>query len=265
MENVVAVRRHVAKLLRSKSVRGVLSVRQGEAFGPHLFRTPTELEELVIEPRFPMAQICRLVLKSMRRGKLAVVGRGCDERALNVLASLNEVDLQRVAFVGVCCTREEAMACGCRVPSPENPVAGKKIAPPPPATSNTYLPENVQERFTSWQNAFARCIKCYGCRNACPVCVCESCILQDASFVPKGEIPPPALVFHLTRTYHVADKCVSCGECEAACPMDIPLGMLYQSINETMSRSFGFIPGAQRERLSPLLTSLEVDPLRQDE
>ena len=76
---------------------------------------------------------------------------------------------------------------------------------------------NQSERFMLWMNEFEKCVKCYGCRDACPICHCENCILEaNRGLVEYGEVPPN-IMFHLTRLSHVADSCIDCGQCQGAC------------------------------------------------
>ncbi len=67
----------------------------------------------------------------------------------------------------------------------------------------------------------------------------------------KGGIPPEML-FHLTRLAHVADSCVNCGQCQDACPMDIPLSKLFTLLNTELSKIFKYIPGIDVEQAPPL-------------
>ncbi|MDI6710026.1 MAG: 4Fe-4S dicluster domain-containing protein [Bacillota bacterium] len=100
-----------------------------------------------------------------------------------------------------------------------------------------------EERLAYWFSQFDKCIKCYGCRNACPLCYCKDCYLDAGrGLVPGGQLAP-ARLFHLTRLAHVADSCLNCGQCEAACPMEIPLTRLYHMLHKELSAIFGYRPG----------------------
>ena len=59
----------------------------------------------------------------------------------------------------------------------------------------------------------SRCIKCYSCIEACPICYCEDCSTKNPALVKPGQVPP-GFMFHLIRFSHVADSCVNCGQCE---------------------------------------------------
>jgi ferredoxin len=112
---------------------------------------------------------------------------------------------------------------------------------------------DVASRAEFWQRELSKCIKCYGCRDVCPVCICDECELEDPEWITPGRIPPEFPLFHVIRAYHVADSCINCGECEATCPMNIPLRTIQQLIwRQPPERVFEFVPGLDsgvKERL----------------
>lgn len=108
------------------------------------------------------------------------------------------------------------------------------------------------ERLDYWIREFNKCIKCYGCRDACPICYCDHCLLEaNRGFVEGGKIPPDA-VFPLTRLAHVADSCINCGQCQDACPMELPLSKLFNLLNTKLSEVFDYTPGVDVEQGPPL-------------
>ncbi len=114
------------------------------------------------------------------------------------------------------------------------------------------LPYN--DRLKYWLRYFDRCIKCFGCRDACPICYCQECYLEpERGFVKAGETPP-GMMYHLVRLAHVADSCVNCGQCEDVCPMEIPLTKLYYMLNCELSSLFDYIPGMDVSNYPPLTT-----------
>lgn len=114
-----------------------------------------------------------------------------------------------------------------------------------------------------WQETLDKCIMCYACRNACPVCVCQDvCIMQ-------GRVPHwsservddrEKLFYQMTRALHVAGRCTGCGECERACPMDIPLNLINQKMVEIMAELFDYEPGLDPQAPLPLSTYRPDDP-----
>jgi len=111
---------------------------------------------------------------------------------------------------------------------------------------------STEEKFSYWLGEFSRCIKCYGCRNACPICYCKDCILEaDRGIVAPGEIPPD-VIFPMIRSVHVMDSCVNCGQCEDVCPMDLPLARLILMLNRELGNIFKNEPGMDVNAPIPL-------------
>jgi formate dehydrogenase subunit beta len=111
-----------------------------------------------------------------------------------------------------------------------------------------------EDRFKYWLQYFDRCIKCFGCRDVCPICYCQDCYLEPArGLVQSGETPPP-MMFPLVRLAHVADSCVNCGQCQDVCPMEIPLTRLYHMLNRELNAMFDYVPGMDLSDYPPLTT-----------
>ena len=120
----------------------------------------------------------------------------------------------------------------------------------------------LQERREFWQEQFLKCIKCYGCRNICPECFCESCALEDPLWVERGELAPPFPMFHLIRAMHMSSRCVACRQCELTCPAHIPLTVLYDLIRQDMETLLGYVPGVDIDAAPPISLTLSDAPLR---
>lgn len=100
----------------------------------------------------------------------------------------------------------------------------------------------------------SRCIKCYSCIEACPICYCVECSTKKSHLVEPGELPPN-FMFHLIRFAHIADSCVNCGQCEELCPMDIP-NALYMHANQVeLEKMFGYKPG--QDMTLPVMAMVE--------
>jgi len=118
---------------------------------------------------------------------------------------------------------------------------------------------STEERFNYWISQFNHCIKCYGCRDACPICYCKDCILEaDRGFVPAGEIPPD-IMFPMVRITHVMDSCVNCGQCQDVCPMELPLSRLIFLLSKKLASIFKYEPGMDVNALPPLRTATDQE------
>ena len=110
----------------------------------------------------------------------------------------------------------------------------------------------IEERLAYWTGQFSQCIKCFGCRDACPICYCTDCYLEaDRGLVVGGEIPPDVM-FPILRAMHVADSCVNCGQCQDICPSELPLSRLVHMLNGEISPLFGYEPGMDVDVPPPL-------------
>lgn len=113
---------------------------------------------------------------------------------------------------------------------------------------------SCDERFDYWFGQFNLCIKCYGCRDACPICYCKDCSLEaDRGIVGGGEVPPDPL-FPIIRASHVMDSCVNCGQCQDVCPMELPLALLIFMLNRELATVFHHEPGMDIEAHPPMRT-----------
>lgn len=111
---------------------------------------------------------------------------------------------------------------------------------------------STEEKFSYWLGEFSRCIKCYGCRDACPICYCKDCILEaDRGTIAPGEIPPD-IMFPMIRIVHVMDSCVNCGQCQDACSMELPLSRLIFMLNRELADVFKYEPGMDVDAPIPL-------------
>jgi formate dehydrogenase subunit beta len=115
------------------------------------------------------------------------------------------------------------------------------------------------ERFNYWFGQFSQCIKCYGCRDACPICYCKDCFLEaDRGFISPGEVPPDVM-FPMIRITHVMDSCVNCGQCQDACTMELPLSRLIFLLSKKIDAIFKYEPGMDVTKLPPLRTVTEQE------
>ena len=117
-----------------------------------------------------------------------------------------------------------------------------------------------QQRWEFWKNEFSRCTKCYACRDACPACFCERCFVEESE--PQWISPLPRwqdnFMFQVIRNIHVAGRCTDCGECERACPVNIPLRSLTKEMYDIVGDLFGFKAGMDKEA-APLLTAYALE------
>lgn len=125
----------------------------------------------------------------------------------------------------------------------------------PPSTLDMLEDMEAPERFAFWEEHMDRCIRCYACRNACPLCVCkDSCVAQSRNphWVDQSDTPREKLMFQAIHALHTAGRCTECGECERACPMGIPILAMKQALNRRIKHLFEYEAGMDENGTPPL-------------
>ena len=54
-------------------------------------------------------------------------------------------------------------------------------------------------------------------------------------------------------------SCVSCGMCEDACPMDIPVAQIFTMVGDRNQEKFSYVPGRSIDEPLPLTTFEEKE------
>lgn len=202
-----------------------------------------------------------LTSKTVRKlGRPAIVVKGCDARAVIVLEKDSQIDRSQVVVIGMGCSgvgepqAEKCGVCDAHMPLHCDIIIGEVVNEPVPAERryadlDEFMKKSREERMAYWMQELARCVKCYACRQTCPLCYCERCIVDknrptiiDTSATPKGNF-----AWHITRAFHQGARCVGCDECTRACPAGINLRLLNQSLARAAEQYFDYRPGVDRD------------------
>lgn len=241
----------IKKLLEEGRVDGFFAYKTMNGFPfPTLF-TKENMDELEPwQPNRARYPITKLLLAQARQNPdktYGVLVRGCEERSLRELYKWNQLQQDKVVVVGQACSQDLAEYCECWKPYPEKLDYGEPASPVPQKKIQELEGMDRMARLNWWLGHMNRCIKCYGCRDVCPVCFCTECSLEHSSLIPAGKLPPDTS-FHMVRAVHMAGRCVDCGMCEEVCPARIPLRSLYKEVNKLVEEIFGYKPGADANK-----------------
>jgi ferredoxin len=200
--------------------------------------------------RYSLEKIAARIAKVEPAIRIGLLARDCNQRSLNVLYIWNQLKSDQVRTLPVnCCPSnlKEHGDCSYLEPPTVGTVKKQIGLDNQMETSEVELLDD-DNRFERWMYEFEKCIKCYGCRNICPVCFCQECSLEHEDLIATGHLPPEVPIFHLVRAVHMAGRCIDCGLCEDACPADIPLRLLYRKVNTVVKDVFGYETGSASER-----------------
>lgn len=187
-----------------------------------------------------------------------------DGKTVSVTAGGQTVAMQLAAVAADKCGR-------CQYPNAilSDVYIGAPIAPTTPATPvdadlAALDAMSVADRMAFWRYHMDRCIRCYACRNACPMCVCrDHCIAQsrEPHWLTQEDTVTEKLMFQVVHAMHLAGRCTECGECQRACPMDIPVLALKKHLNRAIRDLFDYQAGVDPQAIPPLL-QFKVEELK---
>ncbi len=250
------LRQKAKELLEKGEVRYIIGWGKGRFHHrPPIFIYQAEDVDKLVWDEYCVANLGKYLLDDkFPEGKIGICVRGCDSRAVVRLVQDKQVKREDVCLIGLPCTgkvdqegRELVKCRDCMHRNP--PVYDIVLGEPVEEKGNPDRFKRVEEleklssdeKYEYWSNVFDKCIRCYACRNVCPACNCRECFVDQyrVGWQGKQKNCMQNQIFGLTRAYHIADRCIECGECERVCPVGLPLMELNRKLIKDLNSLFG--------------------------
>jgi ferredoxin len=119
-----------------------------------------------------------------------------------------------------------------------------------------------EQKWEHFDNLLKNCVRCYACRNACPLCYCPTCFVDESQpqWVGKSIDPVDTRTFHFLRAYHCAGRCTDCGSCERACPVGINMREFTKKLEKDVKELYDWEAGLTPDVRPPLDVYKAGDP-----
>jgi len=220
--------------------------------------------------------VTHIVENQVKREQLYIVGIPCtgmiDHRAVS--RAVHHKEIVEVQEAGETFTvrgkdfeegfeKKDFLQSNCKVCIHRNPVLyDEMIAPPVEEQAGVDVYHDVdliekmppEERWGFFTRLISHCIRCYACRNACPLCYCPTCFVDESQpqWVGKSADPTDTMTFHILRAYHCAGRCTDCGACERVCPVGISVRQFTKKLNKDAEAFFSWEAGLSLDERPPL-------------
>ncbi len=224
-----------------------------------------------------------IIENKIKRDQLVIIGVPCKGMIdKNKVASLVNSEIQEVveeegkvilkgSGFEKTIPKDEVLQKNCAVCQHRNPVLfDELVADKVEEQTDVNRYEDVQaieemsidDKWQHFEDLLSTCIRCYACRNACPLCYCPTCFVDESrpQWVGKGNDPTDTRTFHFLRAFHCAGRCTDCGSCERACPMGINMRTFTKKLEKDCVDLFGWHAGLNTEERPPLDSFNPSDP-----
>ena len=245
------------ELLESKTVDVVIGYESGPTgiVRPAFVTDPSNTEKLIYDEQCVQNLAVYLTKPEVKKlGRMAITASLPVMRSIMMLLSEQQVVAEDIVVLGI-------SADGKLLDIPDITVMQgfieKSELGNPPKDKELLVELNKLssgERFKWWQNEFSRCIKCYACRQACPMCYCTRCAVEvnQPQWIPVQSNIQGNMEWHILRAMHLAGRCISCGECGRACPVGIPCHLLTMHLADQTLKYFNMHAGTSDKMKSVL-------------
>ncbi|MBN2346515.1 MAG: 4Fe-4S dicluster domain-containing protein [Candidatus Aminicenantes bacterium] len=254
------------ELLAGGAVQVVIGYGRGSAAAARavFVREASAVDALVLDETCLQNLAVYLRKPEVRRlGKAALVAIPAVLRTILQLAAENQVSDGSLIALAVTPSGGEVVPLAT-LDAVEKHVAGLDFprGAAEEAELRKFAEMGLQERRSFWEEQFSRCLKCYACRAACPLCYCERCTVEcnQPQWIPVPAHDLGNLEWNVMRAMHLAGRCVDCGDCSRACPVGIPLQLLNRRLVDEVYERFAFRSGMAVHGENAMSTFKPDDP-----
>jgi formate dehydrogenase subunit beta len=262
-------RTRAKELLSSGEVKMVIGYGPGttpDRRRPLFISSADETERLVLDSACIANLSGYLVTEGLLSDekRVAIFLRPEGVRAINVLAAESQLDPAQIVIIGFDSPKGELKALqGSSVDDFSALIESQKGVAPDTASEpllDKIEKMNPEERLAFWQEEFSKCIKCYACRQACPMCYCRRCIVDSnqPQWINTSSHTLGNFEWNVVRAFHLSGRCVECGNCDRACPVNIPLRLINRKMAQEVLDSFDHFSGSSKSQ-EPVLASFKKD------
>jgi formate dehydrogenase (coenzyme F420) beta subunit len=253
-------------LLQNGTVKVIIGYTEGTTPNrakPFIARTPEDAQKLVFNKYCVNNLAVYLTRKEYKgKGTIGIVAKGCDVKAIVQLIQENQIIKDDVYIIGMNCSgaaadpgKDESLAVKClhcqvRTPHLYHTLLGPLEEMPKANDEHLKMIEKLDamtsdEKWAFWESEFEKCVKCYACRQTCPMCYCERCIADKTQprWIESSAHTRGNFSWNIIRAFHLSGRCIGCGECERACPAQIPLSLLNRKMGMVAHKEFGYSAG----------------------
>lgn len=262
-------RSEAASLLSSGEVKLVIGFGAGTTADrrrPLFARTAEAAEKFVLDAACIANLTTYLVTEGLLTDgrKVALFLKPDGIRSLNILIAESQIRPEQIVILGYTVENGEVRPLEGRGIGDFAELGQKLRTATPPASVQEAAAKieamSPTERFEFWKEQFSKCIKCYACRQACPMCYCRRCIVDvnQPQWVSTSSHTLGNFEWNIVRAFHLAGRCAACGACDRACPVNIPLRLINYRMGREVQDSFDYYAGESTEQ-KPVLASFSKD------
>ena len=263
------LREKAKELLNAGTVKVIIGYTEGTTSNrtkPFIVRTIEDADKLVFN-KFCVNNLAMYLTRKeyKNKGTIGIVAKGCDVKAIVQLIQENQINKDDVYIIGMNCSgvvsklggefnadtiATKCLNCSVRTPHLHHTLLGTLEGLPQREDKNFATMQKLEamspeEKWDFWEAEFERCVKCYACRQACPLCYCERCIADKTipRWIESSAHTRGNFSWNIIRAFHLAGRCIGCNECERACPAEIPLSLLNRKMGMVAKKEFDYVAG----------------------